>query len=173
MARRCGAWRHPCVEARDVASGPVEGVSPLCRLLRSSVFQGGAYGSEWQIGGVHRGSGLLTPGIIQAAGIEAVEAEVVEQPDHDHLGHGVVACNRCGEPFWRAGGTGAGPQTLRADCVQRLDDGVAQLHLGPATLDHPGVQLRNRPVSHRGHVVTRVYDDHTAWQVVADGGPEV
>jgi hypothetical protein len=47
-----------------------------------------------QVGAIHRRAGLLAPRLVEAAGVDAVEAEVVEERDQDRLCARVVGGDR-------------------------------------------------------------------------------
>jgi hypothetical protein len=79
-----------------------------------------------ELGGVHvgsvgRGAGLVAPGLVEAAEVDGVEADLVDEPQHDGLGPLVVAGHRKRPPALGA---------RRAAPVQQLlgDDVVEDLH---------------------------------------------
>lgn len=67
------------------------------------------------------GAGLLAPGIGERAGVQAVEAKLVPEFQHDRLGDRVVAGDRDNGTPGSSGRLAKAGQACRADGVERLD----------------------------------------------------
>jgi hypothetical protein len=90
---------------------------------------------------------LLAPRVIQAAGVEAVEAELVYRLDRYGLGRSVVAGHGQRDPAWGASGFAERQQVLGKDVVECLDHWVTEVSFGPAALDGGVLDLLDLPVA--------------------------
>ena len=138
-----GGCRQPPPQAGDSKrAGAVRGAAPLRLAVRARLGQRPPDALGVIVLGVDRGAGLLPPGLVQAPGVDAVEPQLIEEPDDDGLGAGIVARHRQGDPAGGAGGPAAFHQVLRIDVVERLDHGPAQLPLDPPALRQPDPRSR-------------------------------
>ena len=71
-----------------------EQLAYLWRLRAVGLGERAPHALAAQVGAIHRRAGLLAPRLIEATGVDAVEAEVVEERDQDRLGARVVAGDR-------------------------------------------------------------------------------
>jgi hypothetical protein len=113
-----------------------------------------------QVRRVARRSGLLAPGLIEASGVDRIEAQFVDQPHHRRLLVGIVAGHRERDPALASGGLAELQQVLGLDVVERLDHRIPELVGHPAAVRCTRVDRLNLAVA-AGVVVARV-DDRSA-----------
>src|SRR3954464_70324 len=134
------------------------GAAPLRRALPPRLGQRAPDALGVEVGGVDRGAGLLPPGLVQPAGVDAVEAELVDEPQHHRLGRRVVAGDRERDPPRGAGRLTALHEVLGVDVVECLDHRPAELPLDPPALDHAGLDRLDAAVPLPRVVVAGVPD---------------
>src|SRR5256886_17692035 len=99
-------WRRTI--SRDVETCrqlPELGQRPLAllRRLRSiGLAQGAPNAVRVQIGAIDGRPGLLSPGLVERSGVDAVEAELVDEGQDHGLGEGIVAGDRESDPILRS-----------------------------------------------------------------------
>ncbi len=103
-------------------------------------------------------AGLVAPGLVEAADVHRVEAELVDELQHDPLGPLVVAGHRQSPPAVGAARGGPVQQLLRDDVVEDLHHGVAELLTDPAGGDRAVVERPDPAVPLR-IVIIRVDHD--------------
>src|SRR5262245_21021138 len=109
---------------------------------------------------VDRRGGLLPPGLVEPAGIDAVEADLVDELQDDRLRPGIVAGDGQGDSPGASLRPAALQERFRVDVVERLDDGPAQVLLHPTALEHPVLDLLDPPVALLRVIVAGLDDDH-------------
>ena len=90
-------------------SGPIGRALGACRRKCLS------HAFSIEIGGVHRCSGLLPPGVVQSAGIDSAETEFIDKLQDDGLGLCIVARNGQGNSTRRSMRPTAFEQMARID----------------------------------------------------------
>src|SRR5262249_57886858 len=89
VSRRGAASR-----GRFEGAGALRRAAPLRLAPGAGLDQRAPYALGVVVLGVDRGAGLLPPRLVQPAGVDAVEAQLVEEPHHDRLSRGGVARHR-------------------------------------------------------------------------------
>jgi hypothetical protein len=92
-------------------TGAVRGATPVRSAVFARLGQGAPYTVGVEVLGVDRRTGLLPPGLVQPAGIDAVKAQLVDELQDDGLGCGVIARDGQGDA---AGAKAAAGSLVRA-----------------------------------------------------------
>jgi hypothetical protein len=108
---------------------------------------------------VHRRSGLLPPRLVEPAGVDRVEAEILHEPHHHSLGARVIPRDRKRDPAPRPLRLVPRSQTLSPNVVEGLHDRSAQSIRDPAALGLPALDLLNQAVTMSGVVVPGIRHD--------------
>src|SRR5262249_39720156 len=116
-----------------------------------------------EVGGVHRCSGLLPPGVVQSAGIDSIETEFVDKLQDDGFGLCIVARNGQGNSTRRSTRPTAFKQMARIDVIKRFDNGPSQFLFDPAAFRHSRLDFHNPAIALARIVVARIHDDHACW----------
>jgi hypothetical protein len=93
----------PCaLSGSGETTGTLRGAAPLGRAFPFRLGQRVSHAVGFEILGVDRGAGLLPPGLVEPAGIDAIEPEFVDEPQYNALGSGLIAGNGKGDAPGRA-----------------------------------------------------------------------
>ena len=100
-----------------------------------------------EIGGVHWCSGLLPPGVLQSAGIDGIETELVDKLQDDGLSLCIVARNGQSNSTRRSTRPTAFEQMARIDVIKRFDNRPSQFLFGPAAFRHSRLDFYNPAIA--------------------------
>ncbi|HYP76034.1 MAG TPA: hypothetical protein VER12_08770 [Polyangiaceae bacterium] len=119
-------------------------------------------------------AGLLPPGIGEGTGIEAVEAELVDEPQHESLVARLIACYREANAFGGPGRNTAAAKAGRDDVVERLHDSATEHARNPLAFRQSALDLCDVAIA--GWVVVAGVNDDSrrgteclAWQTAYPG----
>lgn len=121
-------------KASGSGSGSLHGRAEFSRTTRARLVERLAHAVGVKTLAVPRCPGLHAPGVIDSAGVDRIEAQLVNQRHNRAFRLGVVARDCHPQPVGIAGWSCALNQGRRQDPVERLNDRVVQLPLDPATL---------------------------------------
>src|SRR5437899_5924820 len=129
--------KHPA-SARSSRSGEATGAVRGAAPFRSAVFARFVQAAPHTVGvevlGVDRRTGLLPPGLVQTAGIDAIKAQFFDELQNDGLGCVVIARNWQGDARGRACRPAQFEKMSGVNVVERFDHRPANLLLDPAAL---------------------------------------
>ena len=93
--------KHPA-SARSSRSGEARGAAPFRSAVFARFVQAAPHTVGVEVLGVDRRTGLLPPGLVQTAGIDAIKAQFSDELQNDGLGCVVIARNWQGDAPGRA-----------------------------------------------------------------------
>jgi hypothetical protein len=129
--------KHPA-SARSSRSGEATGAVRVAAPFRSAVFARFVQAAPHTVGievlGVDRRTGLLPPGLVQTAGIDAIKAQFFDELQNDGLGCVVIARNWQGDAPGCACRPAQFEKVSGVNVVERFDHRPANLLLDPPAL---------------------------------------
>jgi hypothetical protein len=116
--------------------------------------------SGFKVLAVSRGSGLLPPGVVEIAGVDGVEAELVDETEHECFGIRRIAGDRESYPPLRSPRDTFLKQAFGVDVVERFDHRTPDLLRDPLAVRHAAVDCIDAPIAKFRMVVPDIDNDY-------------
>jgi len=123
--------------------------------------------------GVDRRTGLLPPGLVQTAGIDAIKAQFFDELQNNGLGCVVIARNWQGDAPGRACRPAQFEKMSGVNVVERFDHRPANLLLDPAALRQARLDRLDAAVALARVIVAGIDDNHPVRRIGEQTGREV
>ena len=168
--------KHPA-SARSSRSGEATGAVRGAAPFRSAVFARFVQAAPHTVGvevlGVDRRTGLLPPGLVQTAGIDAIKAQFFDELQNDGLGCVVIARNWQGDAPGRAYRPAQFEKVSGVNVVERFDHRPANLLLDPPALRQARLDRLDASVALAWVIVAGIDDNHPVRRIGEQTGREV
>ena len=188
MRRDPGGGRdHQCDRARPAegcsrtvpssrsseATGAVRGATPFRSAVFARFMQAAPHTVGVEVLGVDRRTGLLPPELVQAAGIDAIKAQLFDELQNDGLGCVVIARNWQRDAADRACRPAQLQKVSGVNVIERFDHRPAKLLLDPPALRQARLDRLDATVALAWVIVAGIDDDHPVRRIGEQTGREV
>src|SRR6266446_3529944 len=155
------------------ATGAVRGAAPFRSAVLARFVQAAPHTVGVEVLGVDRRTGLLPPGLVQTAGIDAIKAQFFDELQNDGLGCGVIARNWQGDAPGRTCRPAQFEKMSGVNVVERFDHRPANLLLDPAALRQARLDRLDAAVALAWVIVAGIDDNHPVRRIGEQTGREV